>query len=152
MGKITSLLGCFLTISFYKTVMPTAEKNTYNYNKATQPTPCSWDPSDVCRNRNTDGCSVSCRPALAYVDIMDSEPSFKILTFYFPNKEKAYFCLNLWFLKKETAIHLTLNVEGATLILSQQRPFWFKKDWTSRCSFKLFLHTQLLKLSTTAFT
>lgn len=31
MGKRTSLLGCFLSISFYKTVMPTAERNTYNY-------------------------------------------------------------------------------------------------------------------------
>lgn len=54
-----------------------------------RPTRCMQKPA-------TDGCSVAWRPALAYVDIMDSESSFKILTFYFPNKKKSKLLPNSW--------------------------------------------------------
>lgn len=117
MGKITSLLGYFLTISFYKNVMPTVRRSTYNYtfnkvcsgaelrstgDKQTYTTNPVWlRPIRCVQKPVTDSCSVSRRPALAYVDIMDSELFFKILTFYFPNKEKENFCLIHGFLKRK---------------------------------------------------
>lgn len=138
--KITSLLWCSLTISFYKDLMPEARWNTVvilditillnkagsgavlrSISKQTnkQKPQCSWGSVDKSRSLKHRGpfClpeedwSVSWRPVLAYGDKSDVEPSFKILKIYFPNKEKANSCQIHGFLRKETAMCLSLHVK-----------------------------------------
>lgn len=126
--KITSLLRCSLTISFSKNLMPTrwntvvilditillnkagsgAVLRSINKQTNKQKPQCSWGSVDKTRSLQHSGpfClpeedrSVSWRPALAYGDKSDAEPSFKILKIYFPNKEKANSCQIHGFFKK----------------------------------------------------
>lgn len=83
----------------------------WSINKQTdkQKPQCSWGSVDKSRSLKHRGpfClpeedrSVSWRPALAYGDKLDAEPSFKILKIYFPNKENANSCQIHGFLKRK---------------------------------------------------